>query len=210
MMPAREQVASVLRKRILDGAYHANQVLTLDEVAETTGCSRTPVREAFLVLAAEGLIELSPNRGAMVNELTRSFIDDHYWIREYLEVEACARACRSRTKKLPIRLAIERGAKAATDGDVQAFNEANADFHTAIWRAAESPHLLSFLDQLWKSLALDNAVRSTGMLSSAQKEHELIWQAIENEDEDHAKSAIRNHLENTLRKILENVLNSEH
>ena len=201
-MPAREQVASMLRSHILNGTFHANQMLTLDEVAEMASCSRTPVREAFQMLAAEDLIELSPNRGAYVKEITTAFLEDHYWIREFLEMEAAARACNSRNRKMPIRAAVEKGSRAVKAGDIELFNLANTEFHTAIWDAADSPKLKSFLAQLWNGLSLDTAISTEESMRVIQRDHETIWQAIDNEYEDGARAAIKHHLDSSLKIVL--------
>ncbi len=206
-LPAREQVASLLRRNILTGSYHANQMLTLDEVAELANCSRTPVREAFQMLAGEDLIELSPNRGAYVKEITDSFIEDHYWIREFLETEAAVRACRSRNRKTGIRIAIETGAEAVRKSDLEAFNQANVDFHLAIWEAADSPKLKSFLAQLWNGLSLDTAISANESIKMIQREHEMLWQAIDNNDEAGAGAAIKHHLDHSLKNILSQIRN---
>lgn len=208
ILPAREYVAAMLRKRILTAEYHANQMLTLDEVAKDADCSRTPVREAFQMLAAEGLIELSPNRGALVKELTLAFIEDQFWMREFLETEATARACLSRTRKMPIRLAIESGRRAVEKKDVDAFNDANIAFHMAIWEAAESPKLKSFLSQLWNGLSLDMAISSEDYIAVIQSEHEVIWQAIDNSDEAGARMAIKHHLGHSLKNMMNSISNT--
>jgi len=62
MLPAREQVASILRSAILTDEIKKGHSLTLDSVSEMVGMSRTPVREAFQILASEGLLELRQNR----------------------------------------------------------------------------------------------------------------------------------------------------
>lgn len=207
VLPAREQVASLLRKNILTGAYRANQMLTLDEVAEMAQCSRTPVREAFQMLAAEDLIELSPNRGAFVKEITDRFIEDHYWIREFLETEAAARACRSRNRKTAIRLAVASGTAAVAANDLEAFNAANVEFHLAIWEASDSPKLKMFLAQLWNGLSLDTAISAEESIKLIQREHELLWQAIDNNDETGARAAIKHHLDHSLKNILRQIGN---
>ena len=66
LLPAREQVASILRKAILSRELQEGQEITLEGIAELVGVSTTPVREAFQILARDGLIKLRPNKGAVV------------------------------------------------------------------------------------------------------------------------------------------------
>ena len=66
LLPAREQVASVLREAILKRELKEGEELTLEGMAEQLGVSSMPVREAFQILATDGLIKLRPNKGAIV------------------------------------------------------------------------------------------------------------------------------------------------
>ena len=95
MMPARVRITSILKKALLAGEYKSGQELSLTEIAEKLGVSRTPVREAFQTLAAEGLIELRMNKGAIVKQIDQKFITDHYEMRILLESEAAVRAARN-------------------------------------------------------------------------------------------------------------------
>ena len=88
MLPAREQVASILRSSILSGGIQQGQSITLDSISEQVGMSRTPVREAFQILASEGLLELRQNRCAIVKGISIEAIKDHYEMRVLLETEA--------------------------------------------------------------------------------------------------------------------------
>ena len=66
MLPARDRVAAALREAILSHQFAEGEELTLKDTAAQLGVSSTPIREAFQMLAREGLIELRPNRGAIV------------------------------------------------------------------------------------------------------------------------------------------------
>src|ERR1700761_5599130 len=64
------------KERLLDGRFPAGQLLSENEIARELGISRTPVREAFLLLEAEGLLELYPRRGALVTPISPTESDD--------------------------------------------------------------------------------------------------------------------------------------
>ncbi len=72
MLPAREQVASILRSSILSGGISKGQSITLDSIGEQVGMSRTPVREAFQILANEGLLELRRLSKASLKRLLKT------------------------------------------------------------------------------------------------------------------------------------------
>lgn len=63
LMPVREQAASSIREAIISRDLQEGEILTLDATAKALGISATPVREAFQILARDGLIELAQNRG---------------------------------------------------------------------------------------------------------------------------------------------------
>ena len=85
LLPARERVASALRKAILTRQISEGEVLTLDNTAKELGISITPVREAFQILARDGLIELKQNKGAVVLGINEHTLREHYQIRAVLE-----------------------------------------------------------------------------------------------------------------------------
>ena len=66
LLPARERVASAIREAIIQKKIKGGEILTLDTTAQELGVSVTPVREAFQILARDGLIELKQNKGAIV------------------------------------------------------------------------------------------------------------------------------------------------
>lgn len=92
LLSAKEQVAAVLRKAILSRELVEGQEITLEGIAGMVGVSSMPVREAFQILAADGLIKVRPNKGAVVLGINEQTIREHYEIRALLESEAVAKA----------------------------------------------------------------------------------------------------------------------
>ena len=90
LLPARERVASAIREAIIQKKIKEGEILTLDTTAQELGVSVTPVREAFQILARDGLIELKQNKGAIVLGFNETTIREHYQIRAAMESEACA------------------------------------------------------------------------------------------------------------------------
>ena len=96
MMPARDRVAAALREAILSHQIQPGAELALKETAAQLGVSATPVREALQILEREGLIELRPNRGAVVLGITEKRIRDHYQTRAALERAAAILVCENK------------------------------------------------------------------------------------------------------------------
>lgn len=80
-----DYVVAEIREGILSGRYAPGQRLIARDLIDDIGCSRGPVREALRRLAAEGLVQLVPNRGAIVRHLTRKQVDDLFAVRKNLE-----------------------------------------------------------------------------------------------------------------------------
>ena len=149
MMPARVRIASEMRKAIYAGEYKSGDELSLTEVAEKLGISRTPVREAFQELEAEGLITLRMNRGAVVNTIDRKFIRDTFEMRRLLEAEAVIRAAKNgmETESLLQRLYHLRDHIAEVSR--KDYEKLNQDIHSAIWDAADNQRLRKYLLEMW-------------------------------------------------------------
>ena len=81
-----------LRRLILEGEYGPEERLVEEQLAERLGVSRTPIRQALTVLEAEGLVEIAPNKGAMVCSFTIEDVWDIYDLRAVLEGHAARRA----------------------------------------------------------------------------------------------------------------------
>src|SRR4051812_49823574 len=88
--PAGARVYAHVKERLLDGSFPGGALLSENELSQQLGLSRTPVRQAFVQLEAEGLLELYPKRGALVVPVAASEIEDVFEARLLVE-EHCAR-----------------------------------------------------------------------------------------------------------------------
>ena len=143
LMPARVRITSILKKALLAGEYKNGQELSLTEIAERLGVSRTPVREAFQTLAAEGLIELRMNKGAIVKPINQKFITDHYEMRILLESEAVARATRNGLDVSELLTELYHMMDNMDMIDRSYYTELNQRIHMTIWKAADNQKLLN-------------------------------------------------------------------
>ena len=184
MLPAREQVASILRSSILSGGISKGQSITLDSIGEQVGMSRTPVREAFQILANEGLLELRQNRCAIVKGISIEAIKDHYEMRILLETEALRRACQHMNDETlkAIQTVNKQGQRAKEAGDTEAYNLANQAFHMTIWEAADSEKLKSFLSLLWNGLSMNHLVTAQEYAGISLADHNKIVELLEKKD----------------------------
>jgi DNA-binding GntR family transcriptional regulator len=139
------RVHAELRSGIMEGRLAPGERLRAEALAERLGTSRTPVREALLMLEREGLVVVEPHRGAVVRAFDAADLLDLYEVRELIEPHAAMRAATRIEPEAMNRLhelcdlAEEPG---ATTDDHIAYNE---EFHALIVAAAQSPRLLAAL-----------------------------------------------------------------
>lgn len=191
-------IARILRSEIFSGALAAGTPLPERLLAERLQVSRTPVREALIILQSEGLVDLAPNKGASVRTITADNLVEIYTLRGLLESHAA-------------RLASVRATVEQLDGmeDAQtrlrrmhargsAADQAVADlaFHTAVSEAADSPFLATLIGQV---LAFTVSFRANyrypaDRSESALVEHDAILAAIGAHDGDLAERLMREHV----------------
>ena len=95
-LPIREKIAANLREAILSKKIPAGEILTLESTAQELGVSITPTREAFQILARDGLLELERNKRAVVLGVNEKTIREHFQVRAALESEACGLWCENK------------------------------------------------------------------------------------------------------------------
>jgi DNA-binding GntR family transcriptional regulator len=145
-----ERAVHALRELILRGDYPAGSRLGEVELAERLGVSRTPVRHALTQLAAEGLIELSPNRGARVNSWSVAELEGVFDLRTTLEPRLTALAAPRATDSDLDTLAelADRMVLVGTPGpgqDLDALVPLNREFHERLVALADQPAMAAAL-----------------------------------------------------------------
>lgn len=193
-----QEVAERLRERIfahelLPGAWVDEQAL-----AESFGISRTPMREALKVLAAEGLVTLRPRRGCYVTEVSEQDLDEIFPVLALLEgrsaFEAAAKAGAADLRRL--EAIHDRLEKSAAAGDVERFFDANQAFHQALQDLAGNRWLNQAIDDLRKVLKLvrRHSLRVEGRMAESLEEHRAVMGAIRFQDPAAAERAMHAHL----------------
>ena len=202
LLPARERVASELRKAILSRQIAAGEVLTLESVAEQLGVSATPVREAFQILSRDGLIKLKTNKGAVALGMTRERLREHYQVRAALESEACILCCEGESDLSGIAHSVQSARSALETDDSARYGDFNQSFHYEIWKASGNEKLKSMLSELWNglSMGLESTVGEYAQIS--QREHEEILAVLQSRDAAGARDAMRRHILRSLEDML--------
>lgn len=194
-----EQVRDQLREDILAGRLRPGTELSEVALARELGTSRGPLREALGRLASEGLITITPRRGAVVTQLTRQEFIDAYQVREALETFAVRLAVPrlSDVEIAHLRELCELMERAARDGEVQVFFETNTRFHEALVRASGNDKLHEVHRMLVGQMVpyRPRSLELRGNLQQSVAEHREILAAIEARDAAHAVALLAAHIE---------------
>lgn len=192
------RLREALEEDIISGRLRPGQRLDEAGMAERFGVSRTPIREAFNQLAASGLVEIKPRRGAFVVLLGPRELIESFELMAELEA-ACGRLAAQRMSdedRQAIAFACEECRAAAAADDLNAYYEANARFHGAIYDAtgnrilaAEALRLQRAL-QPYRRLQLKVPRRMDGSLA----EHQGILESLLAGDALEAEKRLRNHV----------------
>ena len=192
MPSAKEKVAAELRKAILSRQMKEGEVLSLESVATQLNVSAMPVREAFQILARDGLIQLRKNKGAVVLGITETYIKEHYQLRAILESAAASLAAEPETDISEIESVYEEAEEALKEGNLKQYTDLNRAFHHEIWSAAGNQKMKNMISELWNGLSMGSMVSDYAKVSI--KEHERIWRAIKAHDQKEAQKAMYDHI----------------
>ena len=191
-----EDVARHVRRRIFDGTYVAGQYIRLDQLATELGVSVTPVREALFVLSAEGLLSQQPRRGFVVVSLTGRDLTDVANVQAHIGGELAARAAVNITDEQLRELEkvqTELEDAYASDDDDRAVR-LNHEFHKAINVAADSPKLAQLMSQITRYAPESVFPTITGWPDQSTEHHRKLLAALEERDEDLARTLMSEHL----------------
>ena len=149
-----ESVYFTLEEEILSGKLKRGETLTEISLSRRLGVSRTPLRGALHRLAEEGLIEITPNRGATVVGVGREELIDIYKIRMRLEGLASAEAARRITPEdiEKLKESVELAEFYIKKQDAEHLKELDSQFHSIIYRASGNRLLYKTLSELHRNI----------------------------------------------------------
>jgi DNA-binding GntR family transcriptional regulator len=205
MIVATQRVADHLRRAILGGTIAPGERVRQEDIAQQLGASRLPVREALQMLAAEGLVEHEPNKGAWVPWLSMHEVDVMYRMREQLEPLALGESLPFLTPGDLLRLdeiqdEIESGV------DVERFLTLDREFHLRTYSACAIDQLTTTVTRLWNSTQYYR--RAFMQLTGPSRrwvvnaEHRLLIDAVERRDEIDAGRLLAGHIRRTRIELL--------
>lgn len=195
----RERVFEHLRDEILSARLAPGTELHEVALASSLGVSRGPLREALGRLAAEGLVTITPRRGASVTKLTRREFIEAYQVREALESLAVRLAVPKLTAsdRALLHELHDQMVSDARAGDVRSFFEVNRRFHEIFVRASGNERLQRMhtllIDQMGRLMSKSHELR--GGLDQSVAEHGAILAAVDAHDAERAARLLEEHIE---------------
>jgi DNA-binding GntR family transcriptional regulator len=205
-----DELVERLRRRIVEGDLAPGEKISEKELCVAYGVSRTPLREALKVLARDGLVVLTPYRGAHVSMLTVADLEQAFPVIGTLEALAgelaCARATDEEIGK--ISLLHLKMLTAWKTRDRKKYFRLNQRIHEALAEAARNPVLDQMRGMLTQRVARARyyANISTPRWDQAMKEHEEILAALKARDGERLGRLLKEHLAHkmeTLRGVIE-------
>ena len=199
-----EEVAELLRQRIFKRELEPGSWIDELKIAEEFGISRTPLREALKVLAAEGLVTMKVRRGAYVTEVSTQDLSDVYHLLSLLESDAAGVVAEKATPQEIRELEqlhkdLETAAKPGTDNTDQFF-AVNEHFHMRLLEIANNRWRDQMVMDLRKVMKLNrhNSLLKTGRIAESLQEHRAIMAALLARDGALTRQRMQEHFANGL------------
>lgn len=188
--------AEELRRAILGGRLKPGERLVEDRLSADLGVSRVPIREALRLLAAEGLVELQPRRGASVAAISPEVAREMVEVRALLEGLNARLAARRHDPEVvaELREVLRRGKAAAVSGTVEELVELNSAYHDLLAQAGRNSILWDLMRSLRERTSLVFAANSKERAREDWEEHSSILAAVIGSDEELASLLATRHV----------------
>ena len=194
-----EEVAEIIRQRIFSRELEPGSWIDELQIAKAYGISRTPLREALKVLAAEGLVTMKVRRGAYVTEVSEKDLRDVYHLLSLLESDAAAvvaaTASPADLKRLQsLHAELEAAGKPGKEKHDKFF-AVNEAFHMCLLELSQNKWRDQMVADLRKVMKLNrhNSLFKTGRITESLKEHRALMDALLKRDAQSAEQLMKMH-----------------
>jgi DNA-binding GntR family transcriptional regulator len=206
-----EQTYQVLKDRILRRQLQPGERISVDDIAQRLGVSRTPVTDGLKRLAVEGLVEIVPRRGTFVSTLTAKDVAELFDVRAVIEQHAAQSVLREGKadeflRRIEQPMDHMRQATASGDyRDYPAFMDGDRDFHLALVDLAENSRLSRVYAELNVHIQVSRAHYLSTVEDSVQalREHDAIIGAFRRRDAQAVEESLGTHITNVKTRILD-------
>ena len=192
------QVFEKVKGMILRGDIPPGIRVIENELADSMGISRTPVREAVHRLAAEGFLDPLPKGGYAVRGLTVSGVEETFDIRSTLESFAALLAAKRFTDEelLPLEEKIDEFERCLDENDLAKLTRINTDFHELLYAMSRSPRLIKMIHDLRDDIFLLRKVmlNSADMARLSNKDHREMIRAMKKKESGKVEKLVKKHI----------------
>ncbi len=203
--PVGPQVYRILRKRIIRAELTPGSLISESEIARAFSLSRQPVREAFIKLSEDGLVEVRPQRGTLVRKISMAAVKDARFVREAIEADVVKLLAQKSdpavVQELRAQIALQR---AVAPGDYGRFMKLDELFHRTLSEAAGKAYAWKIIEDVKAQM---DRVRYLSLLQFPMNklitQHEAVVDAIEAGQTEVADAALREHLREILTDLPE-------
>lgn len=194
----RDHVYQVLKENIISLELEPGRSISEKEISELLSVSRTPVREAFVKLAQEELLEIYPQKGTTISLIDLKHVEEARFVREHLEravvKEACLNFSNEYTCELESNLLLQK--QCVLEKNYTKLFELDEKFHHNIALGAGKERIWTIIQQVNSHL---NRIRMLSLAANYQwdvilSQHESIIEAIKNHDQEKADKVMEQHL----------------
>jgi DNA-binding GntR family transcriptional regulator len=196
--------AAKLRQAFSQGKYAPGDRLQIAKLAKDLDLSLTPVREALLELASEGLVDMQPHRGARVADVPLTDLAEAYLIRERLESAAARLAAERATNEVcdELEASHARFVEAVESGNRADLRRLSDDFHDSIYDMAQSPMLRRIIRNVMETAPNDTFTLIKERAQRSVRHHEELVRAIRARDGQAAEEIMATHIKDSLQLIV--------
>lgn len=192
-----EVVTERVRSAILNGEFFPGERLVEDRLAQELRVSRHPVREALRTLQLEGLVDISPRRGATVSRVSVEEAGEFFQVLAVLDGLAARLAAEHRDEEAlrTLRLVLDRAKQAQAMGNLEELTQCNREFHGIVAGAGKNRHLAETITPLRDRIQWAQSAVARRRPDLSWAEHEEIYSAIERRDAEAAEILAYHHIE---------------
>jgi DNA-binding GntR family transcriptional regulator len=205
---AKDRAHDYVKRQVLTGAFPGGELISEGEVAAALGMSRTPVREAFLRLEAEGLLRLYPQRGALVVPVSsgesRAVIEARLVLEQFAVRKVVGRGAAVRASVFErLSAELQRQRDAVAQSDWEEFSDADRAFHDVTLQESGNAIVAGFYSSLRDRQMRMNRelVMHEERITTILDEHRVIAEAVRDGDLQRTDEALRMHLMSTMRTL---------
>lgn len=202
----REQIYKVIKENIISLKLLPGQQISEIDLSEQLGVSRTPIREAFIKLSEEGLIEIFPQKGTVVSKIDLTAAENAFFMRRILEenimIEAIKNSDEKLLNELDKNLYLQKGA-IEFGNDLYELTELDNQFHRIIYESVERENIW---DTIQSASAHAHRIRYFAVKESKIRiknidEHLEIYEIIKNRKQESIKNILELHLHNYINEV---------